>query len=112
MEKHGLFPIGPPKSDYNRPGTIEETAGLVTSVGGMGVPFAIDHFDQEQVKQLAEHISETWGHIDVLVNDIWGAEKLKGGPPDWSSPLWQFNLNTSKSITSGISQELRTLTLR
>jgi NAD(P)-dependent dehydrogenase (short-subunit alcohol dehydrogenase family) len=76
-----------PKSDYNRPETIEETAELVTAHGGIGVPFAIDHLDQEQVRQLAEHISETWGQIDVLVNDIWGAEKLKGGPPDWSTPL-------------------------
>jgi len=87
-----------PKSDYNRPETIEETAELVTAHGGIGVPFAIDHLDQEQVRQLAEHISETWGQIDVLVNDIWGAEKLKGGPSDWSTPLWQFDLDKGLRI--------------
>ncbi len=26
------------------------------------------------------------GHIDVLVNDIWGAERLKGGPAEWNTP--------------------------
>ena len=32
-------------------------------------------------QQLAERIRADHGHIDVLVNDIWGAEMLKGGPP-------------------------------
>ena len=61
-----------PQSDYDRPETIEETANLVTSLGGKGVPFVVDHLDQEQVRQLADHIVEKFGHIDVLVNDIWG----------------------------------------
>jgi len=33
---------------------------------------------------LATRISDEHGHIDVLVNDIWGAELLKGGPTDWN----------------------------
>ena len=87
-----------PQSDYDRPETIEETAELVTSLGGKGIPFVVNHLDQLQVQQLADHIGKQFGHIDVLVNDIWGAEKLKGGPADWSTPLWQFDLDKGLRI--------------
>ena len=32
-------------SDYDRPETIEETAELVTSLGGRGIPIVVDHLD-------------------------------------------------------------------
>jgi NAD(P)-dependent dehydrogenase (short-subunit alcohol dehydrogenase family) len=67
------------RSEYNRVETIEETAELVTQLGGVGVAVAVDHLDVEQVHALADQIREQYGHIDVLVNDIWGAERLKGG---------------------------------
>jgi hypothetical protein len=28
----------------------------------------------------------------VLVNDIWGAELLKGGPAEWNTPIWEHDL--------------------
>jgi len=89
---------GKSKSDYDRPETIEDTAELVTALGGHGVPLVTDHLDPDQVKQLASHIGDAYGHIDVLVNDIWGAEKLKGGPGDWNTPLWEFDLNKGLRI--------------
>src|SRR5499433_4515668 len=46
------------QSDYNRPETIEETAELVTSLGGNGIPVAVDHLDVSQVKRLAEQIRD------------------------------------------------------
>src|SRR5438105_15689479 len=61
------------RSDYDRPETIEETAELVTSLGGTGIPEAVDHLDAPQVRALADRIRADHGHIDVLVNDIWGA---------------------------------------
>jgi NAD(P)-dependent dehydrogenase (short-subunit alcohol dehydrogenase family) len=39
-----------------------------------------DHLDPDQVKGLAEQIRNDHGHLDLLVNDIWGGELLKGGP--------------------------------
>ena len=80
------------QSDYDRPETIEETSELVTSLGGKGLPAVVDHLDPKQVEALANRIRNEHGHIDVLVNNIWGAEKLKGGPPEWSTPIWQFDL--------------------
>src|SRR4051794_1557310 len=66
------------RSEYDRPETIEETAELVTRLGGVGIAVAADHLDPNPVKLLAARIRKDHGHIDVLVNDIWGAEVLKG----------------------------------
>src|SRR5499426_1689031 len=44
------------QSDYDRPETIEETAELVTALGGRGIPAAVDHLDARQVEGLARRI--------------------------------------------------------
>jgi len=44
------------------------------------------------VRRLGEQIRHEHGHIDILVNDIWGAEVLKGGPRDWNTPIWEHDL--------------------
>lgn len=87
------------RSDYvGRPETIEETAELVTGLGGEGIAVAVDHLDPVQVTALAERITVDHGHIDVLVNDIWGAEDLKGGPEEWDRPLWELDLDVGLRI--------------
>ncbi len=76
------------KSDYEgRPETIEETAELCG-----GVAKVVDHLDVAQVRRLADELRAEHGRIDVLVNDIWGAEVLKGMPPDWNKPIWEVDL--------------------
>jgi len=85
-------------SDYDRPETIEETAELVAQVGGVGIAIAVDHLDPEQVASLATRLAAEYGHLDVLVNDIWGAEVLKGGPADWDTPVWEHDLDTGLRI--------------
>jgi NAD(P)-dependent dehydrogenase (short-subunit alcohol dehydrogenase family) len=85
-------------SDYDRPETIEETAALVTDLGGTGIPIQVDHLDVDQVRRLAERIKREHGNIDVLVNDIWGGEVLKGGPADWNTPIWQHDLDDGLRI--------------
>jgi NAD(P)-dependent dehydrogenase (short-subunit alcohol dehydrogenase family) len=86
------------RSDYDRPETIEETAELVTELGGVGVPAVVDHLDPAQVQALADRIRTDHGHIDVLVNDIWGAEDLKGGPAEWDTPIWEHDLDKGLRI--------------
>lgn len=49
-----------PQSDCDRPETIEETAELVTSLGGAGVPLVVDHLDSGHVMRLADQIRDTW----------------------------------------------------
>jgi NAD(P)-dependent dehydrogenase (short-subunit alcohol dehydrogenase family) len=80
------------RSDYDRPETIEETAELVDTLGGTGVAVAVDHLDPEQVAALADRVTTDHGRLDVLVNDIWGGEELKGGPAEWDTPIWEHDL--------------------
>jgi NAD(P)-dependent dehydrogenase (short-subunit alcohol dehydrogenase family) len=76
------------RSEYNRPETIEETAELVTAAGGTGVAVPVDHLEPDQVAQLVRRIDSEYGRLDVLVNDVWGGEKLF----EWNTPLWEHDL--------------------
>lgn len=89
---------GSTRSEYNRAETIEETAELVTQLGGTGLAVVVDHLDSERVANLAEQIRNDYGHIDVLVNDIWGGELLKGGPAEWNTPIWELDLDDGLRI--------------
>ncbi len=86
------------RSDYDRPETIEETAQLVSELGGVGVAVPTDHLDIGQVRALADRLRSDYGTIDVLVNDIWGAEILKGPPSTWDRPLWEHDLDDGLRI--------------
>jgi NAD(P)-dependent dehydrogenase (short-subunit alcohol dehydrogenase family) len=77
------------RSEYDRPETIEETAGLVTAAGGEGIAVAVDHLEPGQVEALVERIDSDHGRLDVLVNDIWGGERLF----DWDKPVWEHDLD-------------------
>jgi len=76
------------RSEIDRPETIEETAELVTAAGGEGIAVAVDHLDGAQVAALVERLDAEHGRLDVLVNDIWGAEHLF----EWSTPVWEHDL--------------------
>jgi NAD(P)-dependent dehydrogenase (short-subunit alcohol dehydrogenase family) len=76
------------RSEYDRPETIEETAELVSAAGGAGIAVAADHLDPEQVAALVARIDAEHGRLDVLVNDIWGAEKLFS----FTERLWEHDL--------------------
>src|ERR1700704_502069 len=86
------------RSEYNRAETIEETAELVTRLGGTGIAVAVDHLDRDRVKTLAHQIRTQHGHVDVLVNNIWGGELLKGGPAQWNTPIWKLDLDKGLRI--------------
>src|SRR5688572_30247371 len=86
------------RSDYDRSETIEETAELVTGLGGVGVAVPVDHLEPDQVRELAARVRRDHGRLDVLVNDIWGAEVLKGGPSEWNTPIWKHDLEKGLRI--------------
>src|SRR3954447_13561739 len=77
------------RSEYDRPETIEDTADLVTAAGGTGIAVAVDHLDPAQVEALVARIDAEAGRPDVLVNDIWGGERLFA----WDTPLWEHDLD-------------------
>ncbi|MET7966685.1 SDR family oxidoreductase [Micromonospora sp. NPDC005305] len=77
------------RSEMGRPETIEETAERVTAAGGRGIAVAVDHLDPEQVRRLVARIDAEQGRLDVLVNDIWGADPLI----TWEKPVWEQPLD-------------------
>ena len=77
------------RSEIDRPETIEETAELVSAAGGEGVAVEVDHLDPNQVAALVERIESERGRLDVLVNDIWGAEHLF----KFDTPVWEHDLD-------------------
>ncbi len=79
---------GSRRSDYDRPETIEETAALVSDAGGTGIAVAVDHLDPAAVESLVSRIRDEQGRLDVLVNDVWGGEKLF----EWATPVWEHDL--------------------
>ena len=64
------------RSEYDRPETIEETADLVDQAGGRGIPVRVDHLEPDEVRDLVRRIDGEQGRLDVLVNDVWGGERL------------------------------------
>jgi NAD(P)-dependent dehydrogenase (short-subunit alcohol dehydrogenase family) len=76
------------RSEYDRPETIEETATLVNEAGGRGFAVQVDHLEPDQVVALVERITSEQGRLDVLVNDVWGGERLF----EWDVPVWEHSL--------------------
>lgn len=93
-------------SEYGRTTeTIEETAELVTEAGGTGIAVPTDHLDHAAVKALVDRIAADHQRLDVLVNDIWGGEKLF----EWSKPVWEHDLdNGLRMLRLGIDTHLIT----
>lgn len=76
------------QSEYARPETIEETAELVSAAGGAGIAVQVDHLIADDVRKLVDRIRAEQGRLDILVNDIWGGEKLF----EWDKPVWDHDL--------------------
>jgi NAD(P)-dependent dehydrogenase (short-subunit alcohol dehydrogenase family) len=76
------------QSEMKRPETIEETAELVDSAGGKGIPVRVDHLVPDQVSALVDRIRRDEGALHILVNDIWGATTM-----EWDKTVWESSLD-------------------
>ncbi|CRK60620.1 3-oxoacyl-[acyl-carrier protein] reductase [Alloactinosynnema sp. L-07] len=75
-------------SPMGRKETIEETAELVSSAGGHGIPVRCDYTVLSDVDALRARISSDHGALDILVDDIWGGDLfVEFGTPFWESDL-------------------------
>jgi len=93
------------RSEVDRPETIEETAELVSAAGGEGIAVAVDHLDPAQVRDLVARIDADHGRLDLLVNDIWGAEHLF----EWETPVWEHDLDAGlRLLRLGVDTHLIT----
>jgi NAD(P)-dependent dehydrogenase (short-subunit alcohol dehydrogenase family) len=78
---HATFRVKPSRND-------EETAELVQHAGGQGIAVQVDHLDPAQVQALVARIEREQSRLDVLVNDVWGADFLA----EWNVPVWEHSL--------------------
>lgn len=93
------------RSEYDRPETIEETAELVSAAGGEGIAVQADHLASDEVADLVARIGKDHGGLDILVNDIWGGEKLF----EWNKPVWEHDLdNGLRLLDLGVRTHLIT----
>lgn len=76
------------RSEYDRPETIEETAELLSAAGGEGIAVQVNHLVPDEVRDLVARIRADHGRLDILVNDIWGGEKLF----EWNKSVWEHDL--------------------
>lgn len=63
------------------PGALHETAALVTSAGGVGIPLRCDHHDDSQVQAVFQRIVAEQGRLDILVNNAWAGYQAKQRRP-------------------------------
>lgn len=75
----------------NLPGTIEETAEMVTARGGIGIAVRCDHMVDSNVEELFARVQSEQGRIDLLVNNVWGGyehhDYQKFSAPFYEQPL-------------------------
>jgi NAD(P)-dependent dehydrogenase (short-subunit alcohol dehydrogenase family) len=81
-------------SPMERPETLEQTAALVATHGGEGVPVRVDHTREEEVSALIGRITAERGRLDILVNDIWGGDPMV----DWSARYWELDIAKVRAL--------------
>lgn len=86
-----------------RPETIEETAEMVSALGGKGLAARTDHADERQVEALFKRVAQEQGRLDVLVNDI-----SEGVEHEWK-PFWKLSLERGlRALRQGIDTHVIT----
>ena len=81
-------------SGANRPETIDETAELVSAAGGKGIAVRCDHTVESEVSALVDRVRREQGHLDVLVNDVWGGDALT----EFGKTFWQVNVTNGRTM--------------
>ncbi|MHA7207786.1 SDR family NAD(P)-dependent oxidoreductase [Arthrobacter sp. MDT1-65] len=81
------------------PGTITETARLVTEAGGTGIALYLDVRDDAQIEAAIARIDAEQGRLDVLVNSAWGGyERFTNGSAFNPGPFWEQPLELWDSM--------------
>ncbi|HSP13503.1 MAG TPA: SDR family NAD(P)-dependent oxidoreductase [Thermoanaerobaculia bacterium] len=74
--------------------TLAEEGATVYGTGrGIGkeskfTAIRADHTDPRQVMRVVSRIRREAGHLDILVNDIWGGDELT----EWGKRIWEANV--------------------
>jgi NAD(P)-dependent dehydrogenase (short-subunit alcohol dehydrogenase family) len=60
-------------------------------ISGKGTTIECDHRNDEHVQSAFRRITDEQGHLDILVNNVWGGYEnmIENGEFTWSRPFWQ-----------------------
>jgi NAD(P)-dependent dehydrogenase (short-subunit alcohol dehydrogenase family) len=90
-------------SDIARSETIDETAELIIARGGKAAAVRVDHTDQDAVQAFFARVKDERGRLDILINDVWGGEKLiQFDTPFWEMPLENGLLMIERGVLTHI----------
>ena len=81
-------------SPYGRPETIDDTADMIRTAGGIAIPIRVDHTIESDVEALFGRIDREHGRLDVLVNSIAGEEPMM---KQYNS-FWKTNLKNGDVV--------------
>lgn len=85
------------------PGTIDETAELVFSRGGVGIPVRTDHTVDCEVEALFAQVNAEQGRLDLLVNNVWGGYEGQPSNAEFDAPFWEQPLSRwDKMLLAGV----------
>lgn len=73
------------------PDTLVETVSRIEEAGGTVVTATCDLMDSGEVRDMVQNARETFGRIDILVNNVGGS--YPGGAAELSEEEWQRNLD-------------------
>ena len=97
---------GRPTTD-NVPGTIDETARVVTEAGGQGIAIRCDHTVDADVESLFTRIRSDHARLDILINNVWGGYENSECRPLPLVPFWEQSPNQWNSMfTAGVRAHL------
>jgi dehydrogenase/reductase SDR family protein 1 len=67
------------------------TAEDMKYIAGKGVALECDHRDDQQVEAAFRRIIDEQGHLDILVNNVWGGYEgmVEDGEFTWPWPFWR-----------------------
>lgn len=80
------------------PGTIYETAELITKSGGVGIAVVCDHADDGQVIALFDRVKKEHGRLDILVNNAAHVSWDISTP----APFWERSLDLIDTLNVGV----------
>jgi len=88
------------------PGTIDDTADLVTARGGRGIAVRVDHTSDREVEALFQRVRREQDRLDLLVANAWGGyEHYFGTTFDdgtrFVAPFWEQSLRRWDGMMTG-----------
>lgn len=85
--------VDPNATTQGLPGTLKEVGEEIEKNGGVAIPVRSDHTNNSEVRSLVKRIESDEGHLDLLVNNVFGGEE---GKKEISSlkehPFWEHDM--------------------